>query len=103
VLALGPLSQGCGVGLALVHAVLGAADALDESLVAFLGDPRYYAGSASGWGRNTASFRRCRTGVHISRCARSRPSHAPCRAGSPIPNPLIESDATAAAAATRLL
>jgi putative acetyltransferase len=48
VLGLGPLSvhpdhQGHGVGLALMHAVLGAADALDEPLVVLLGDPRYYA------------------------------------------------------------
>jgi putative acetyltransferase len=47
VLALGPLSvrpdrQRRGVGQALIHAVLGAADALDEPLVALLGDPRYY-------------------------------------------------------------
>lgn len=46
-LGLGPLSvlprrQGSGIGSALVHAVLGAADALDESLVALLGDPAYY-------------------------------------------------------------
>lgn len=47
VLGLGPLSvhpdhQRRGVGSALAHAVLGAADALDEPLVALLGDPRYY-------------------------------------------------------------
>ncbi|TKA03096.1 GNAT family N-acetyltransferase [Actinacidiphila oryziradicis] len=47
VLALGPLSvhpghQGRGVGLALVHSVLGAADALGEPLVALLGSPAYY-------------------------------------------------------------
>jgi putative acetyltransferase len=47
VLALGPLSvrpdqQRHGVGSALVHAVLGAADALGEPLVALLGDPGYY-------------------------------------------------------------
>lgn len=47
-LALGPLSvrpdhQRQGVGTALMHAVLGAADALDEPLVALLGDPVYYA------------------------------------------------------------
>ncbi|HEX4226654.1 MAG TPA: N-acetyltransferase [Pseudonocardiaceae bacterium] len=47
VLGLGPLSvrpdqQRAGVGSALVHAVLGAADALDEPLVALLGDPAYY-------------------------------------------------------------
>ena len=48
VLAVGPLSvhpdhQGRGVGSALMHAVLGAADALDEPLVVLLGDPRYYS------------------------------------------------------------
>jgi putative acetyltransferase len=47
VLGLGPLSvrpdwQRRGVGSALVHAILGAADALDEPLVALLGDPGYY-------------------------------------------------------------
>lgn len=48
VLALGPLtvrpdSQRRGVGSALMHAVLGAADALGEPLVALLGDPAYYS------------------------------------------------------------
>jgi putative acetyltransferase len=47
VLALGPLSvrpdwQRRGVGSALVHAVLGAADARGEPLVALLGSTRYY-------------------------------------------------------------
>lgn len=47
VLALGPVSvhpdqQARGVGSALMHAVLGAADALGEPLVGLLGDPRYY-------------------------------------------------------------
>jgi putative acetyltransferase len=47
VIALGPLSvrpdhQQHGVGSALVHAVLGAADALGEPLAALLGDPVYY-------------------------------------------------------------
>jgi putative acetyltransferase len=47
VLGLGPLSvrpdsQGGGVGSALMHAVLGAADALGEPLVALLGSPDYY-------------------------------------------------------------
>jgi putative acetyltransferase len=47
VLALGPLSvrpdrQRSGVGTALVHAVLGAADALGEPLVALLGSTAYY-------------------------------------------------------------
>lgn len=47
-LALGPLAvrpdrQRRGTGSALMHAVLGAADALGEALVAVLGDPRYYA------------------------------------------------------------
>jgi putative acetyltransferase len=48
VLGLGPLSvrpdhQGNGVGSALVHAVLGAAEAMDEPLVVLLGAPEYYA------------------------------------------------------------
>lgn len=47
VLGLGPLSvrpdsQRRGVGSALVHAVLGAADALDEPLVVLLGSTAYY-------------------------------------------------------------
>ena len=47
VVALGPLSvrpdrQQNGVGSALMHAILGAADALGESLVVLLGDPAYY-------------------------------------------------------------
>jgi putative acetyltransferase len=47
-LGLGPLSvhpdhQRRGVGLALMHAVLGAADALGESLVALLGSQAYYS------------------------------------------------------------
>jgi putative acetyltransferase len=47
VLALGPLTvrpdqQRDGVGSALAHAVLGAAEALGEPLVALLGDPGYY-------------------------------------------------------------
>ncbi len=47
VVALGPLAvrpdlQRTGVGSALVHAVLGAADALTEPLVALLGHTDYY-------------------------------------------------------------
>ncbi|GAA1579940.1 GNAT family N-acetyltransferase [Actinoplanes couchii] len=47
-LGLGPLSVGPGhqrrgVGSALMHAVLGAADALSEPMVVLLGDPGYYA------------------------------------------------------------
>jgi putative acetyltransferase len=47
VLALGPLSvrpdwQRRGVGKALMHAVLGAADAMGEPLVALLGSTEYY-------------------------------------------------------------
>lgn len=46
-LALGPLAvlpryQGRGAGTALVHAVLGAADALNLPEAVLLGDPRYY-------------------------------------------------------------
>ena len=41
-LAVDPGHQNRGVGSALVHAVLGAADALGEPLVAVLGSPAYY-------------------------------------------------------------
>ena len=41
-LAVSPASQGTGVGSALMHAVLGAADALDEPLVVLLGHTDYY-------------------------------------------------------------
>jgi putative acetyltransferase len=46
-LGLGPIAvrpdrQGRGVGTALVHAVVGAAEARDEELVALLGDPAFY-------------------------------------------------------------
>lgn len=47
VLALGPTGvrpaiQGMGVGHALVHAVLAAAEALDETMVGVLGDAAFY-------------------------------------------------------------
>ncbi|WP_225731634.1 MULTISPECIES: GNAT family N-acetyltransferase [unclassified Nocardia] len=47
VLALGPIGvhadhQGVGVGSALMHAALGAADALDEPLIGLLGSLDYY-------------------------------------------------------------
>lgn len=47
-LGLGPVSvspahQGAGVGSALMHAVLGGADAMGEPLVVLLGSPAYYA------------------------------------------------------------
>lgn len=47
VLALGPIGvlpdhQGDGVGAALMHATLGAADALDEPLIGLLGSLDYY-------------------------------------------------------------
>lgn len=41
-LSVRPEQQRRGVGQALMHAVLGAADALDEPVVALLGDPGYY-------------------------------------------------------------
>ncbi len=46
--ALGPIGvrpsrQRAGVGAALMHAVLGAADALNEAAVFLLGEPDYYA------------------------------------------------------------
>lgn len=47
VLALGPVAvvpdrQGQGIGSALLHALLGAAEACDEPLVGVLGEPAYY-------------------------------------------------------------
>lgn len=47
VLGLGPISvlpdhQRQGIGQALMHAVIGAADAAGEPLMALLGDPRFY-------------------------------------------------------------
>ena len=59
VLGLGPLGvlpdhQGRGVGSALMHAVLAAADACDIAAVALVGDPAYYDRfgfePASRWG-----------------------------------------------------
>lgn len=41
-LAVAPAAQRRGVGAALLHAVLGAADALEEPLVALLGHTDYY-------------------------------------------------------------
>jgi len=41
-LAVLPAHQRQGVGQALMHAVLAAADALDEQVVVLLGDPGYY-------------------------------------------------------------
>jgi putative acetyltransferase len=58
-LGLGPISvlpahQGQGVGHALMHAVIGAADAAGEPFIALLGDPGFYArfgfAEASGLG-----------------------------------------------------
>jgi putative acetyltransferase len=42
-LSVQPADQRRGAGSALMHAVLGAADALGEPLAALLGDPAYYA------------------------------------------------------------
>ncbi|GAA1551892.1 MULTISPECIES: GNAT family N-acetyltransferase [Brevibacterium] len=47
-LGIGPVSvrpeqQGNGVGSALMHAVLGAADARGETIVGLLGEPRFYS------------------------------------------------------------
>jgi putative acetyltransferase len=41
-LGVGPAWQRQGIGSALMHAVLAAAEALDESGVGLLGDPMFY-------------------------------------------------------------
>ncbi|GEL17007.1 GNAT family N-acetyltransferase [Pseudonocardia asaccharolytica] len=41
-LGIDPAHQGRGVGTALMHAILAAAEACDEPLVALLGAPAYY-------------------------------------------------------------
>jgi putative acetyltransferase len=38
-----PITQGQGVGTALMYALVGAAQAVDETLVGLLGEPAYYA------------------------------------------------------------
>lgn len=40
--AVDPQFQGRGIGSALMHAVIGAADALDEPALVLLGEPAYY-------------------------------------------------------------
>jgi putative acetyltransferase len=42
-IAVEPVRQGVGIGSALMHAIIGAADSLDEPLIALLGAPSYYA------------------------------------------------------------
>jgi putative acetyltransferase len=58
VLGLGPLGvepgwQRRGVGSALMHAILGGAEACGETLVGLVGDPAYYGrfGFAPAWER----------------------------------------------------
>ena len=38
-----PLNQGLGIGSALMHAMIGAADVSGEPLIALLGNPAYYS------------------------------------------------------------
>ena len=40
---MSPARQGRGIGSALVHAVIGAADAVGEPVIALLGSPGYYS------------------------------------------------------------
>ncbi len=42
-IGVAPTGQGAGIGSALMHATIGAAEALGEPLIALLGDPGYYA------------------------------------------------------------
>ena len=75
-LGLGPMSvlpdrQGLGVGHALMHAVLGAADATGEALVALLGEPEFFIGAlASLRPRSLGSTRPTPPGVTTSKRAR---------------------------------
>ena len=87
VVGLGPLGvlpdqQKAGVGSALMHAVLGAADAVDDDLVALLGDPGYTAGSASSPPPPSASTRPTRPGATTSRSGPSRHTGAPAGASA---------------------
>ncbi len=75
VLGLGPLERAArpaapGVGLALMHAMLGAADALGEPLVVLLGNPPTTSGTASAPPPTSGSSRRIRSGASISRRGR---------------------------------
>ena len=74
-LGLGPISvlpdrQDGGVGHALMHSVLAAADASGEPLVALLGDPAFYHASASLPPRSLGSPRPSRHGAATSRRVR---------------------------------
>ena len=42
-IAVDPATQRIGIGLALMHTMLGVLDGLDEPLVALLGSPEYYS------------------------------------------------------------
>jgi putative acetyltransferase len=65
-----PATQHHGVGTALMHAVIGAADVLDEPLIALLGAPGYYGGSGSSPARVDRSNPPSPRGVNTSRCGR---------------------------------
>ena len=72
VVALGPIGvlpnhQRHGVGLAMMHAALAAADALEIPLVALLGSRDYYPRSDSFHPRSSASSRRNLAGMTTSR------------------------------------
>ncbi len=87
-LGLGPISvlpdrQGGGVGHALMHSVLGAADATDEPLVALLGDPAFYrrfgfvAASGPAYGTHSLGVRTA--DLLRARLHRRARSHRPAR------------------------
>ena len=75
-LGLGPISvlpdyQRQGIGQALMHAVIGAADVAGEPLIALLGDPRFTVGSASWRRPGWESLLRTLSGARTFRCERS--------------------------------
>lgn len=76
-----PKHQRRGVGVALMHAVPGEADALDEPIVVLLGDPRYYLRFRLRLAEDTTSGPRSRKGDRISRFGLS-PRSLPHFAGS---------------------
>jgi putative acetyltransferase len=85
--AVHPDHQGHGIGTALLHTVLGAADALGEPMAAITGIPTgYYARFGFRPSQEHAITLPSPTGNRTSRSGRSAPTPPPCTAGLPIPS-----------------